>query len=127
MGGHAVMCPVLIASIYLTDATPETGELTMLPGSHTASYTTIHPNHPDAPKGARFRARPGDVSLHFGDTMHAAPPPTASGLDRYRVSAIVGFARPDAQHHRGEKSYNDVLHGREDGQVEHLERVADRA
>ena len=127
MGGHAVMCPVLIASVYLTEATPETGELSMLPGSHRASYTTIHPNHPQAPHGARFRARPGDVSIHYGDTMHAAPPP--SGRDRavYRRSAIVGFARPGARHHRGEQSYNDVLHGRDDGQVEHLERVADRA
>jgi hypothetical protein len=127
MGGHAAMCPVLIASIYLSDATPETGELVMLPGSHRTSYPTIHPHHPDAPRGAHFRARPGDVSLHYGDTMHAAPPPAARGLAVYRTSAVLGFARPEAHHHRGEKSYNDVLHGRPDGQVEHLERVAERA
>ena len=127
MGGHAVMCPVLIASVYLTEATPESGELVMLPGSHRASYTTIHPHHPDAPRGARFRARPGDVSLHFSDTMHAAPPPAARDRAVYRTSAIVGFARPEAHHHRGERSYNDVLHRREDGQIEHLERVAERA
>ena len=127
MGGHAVMCPTLIASVYLTEATPETGELVMLPGSHRASYTTIHPNHPGAPRGAHFGARPGDVSLHYGDTMHAAPPPTAPSGAVYRTSAIVGFARPEAHHHRGEKSYNDVLHARADGQVEHLERVAERA
>jgi len=127
MGGHAVMCPTLIASVYLSEATPETGELVMLPGSHRTSYTTIHPNHPEAPRGAHFRARPGDVSLHYGDTMHAAPPPSAAGGALYRTSAIVGFARPEAHHHRGEKSYNDVLHARADGQVEHLERVAQRA
>ena len=127
MGGHAVMCPVLIASVYLTEATPETGELVMLPGSHRASYTTIHPSHPEAPRGAHFHARPGDVSLHYGDTMHAAPPPTARSGAAYRTSAIVGFARPGAHHHRGEQSYNEVLHAREDGQVEHLERVAQRA
>src|SRR5207249_7651555 len=38
MGGHAVMCPILLASVYLTAATPETGELAMLPGSHHAPF-----------------------------------------------------------------------------------------
>jgi ectoine hydroxylase-related dioxygenase (phytanoyl-CoA dioxygenase family) len=127
MGGHAVMCPVLIASIYLTPATPETGTLAMLPGSHRASFGTRPANHPSVPPHVALHAEPGDVSIHYSDTMHAAPPPTAMGRDAYRISAIVGFARPTAAHHRGEKSYNDVLHGREDGQVEHLERVAERA
>jgi hypothetical protein len=57
--------------------------------------------------------------------VHAAPPPEP-GLDAYRVSAVVSFASPEARHHRGEDSYNDVLHQREDGQIEHLERVARR-
>jgi len=127
MGGHAVMCPVLIASIYLTTATPETGTLAMLPASHRASFGTRPANHPGMPRTATLHAQPGDVSIHYGDTMHAAAPPTEVGRDGYRISAIVGFARPDAAHHRGERSYNDVLHGREDGQVEHLERVAERA
>jgi ectoine hydroxylase-related dioxygenase (phytanoyl-CoA dioxygenase family) len=127
MGGHAAMCPVLIASVYLTAATPESGTLAMLPGSHTASFGTRPANHPSVPPHVALHAEPGDVSIHYSDTMHAAPPPTAADRAAYRISAIVGFARPDAAHHRGEKSYNDVLHGREDGQVEHLERVAERA
>jgi hypothetical protein len=98
----------------------------MLPGSHRTSHPSVDPRDPSAPPGARFRARPGDVSLHFGDTLRAAPPPTARGLDSYRISAVVGFARPDARHHRGEKSYNEVLHAREDGQIEHLAKVAGR-
>ena len=36
------------------------------------------------------------------------------------------FAREGAHHHRGEQSYNAVLHRRDDGQIEHLARVADR-
>ena len=126
MGGHAAMCPVLIASVFLTEATPETGELEMLPGSWQSGCGPIDPNHPQAPKGAHFHAHPGDVSLHYGDTMHAAPPPRP-GLAGYRVSAVTGYARPGAHHHRGEKNYNVVLHGREDGQVENLEKVARRA
>ena len=76
--------------------------------------------------GASFDARPGDVSLHYGDTMHAAPAPARSDLGHYRISAVTGYARPGARPHRGGKSYNDVLHGREDGQIEHLSEIAKR-
>jgi hypothetical protein len=31
------------------------------------------------------------------------------------------------RHHRGGKHYNEVLHGREDGQIEPLEKVANRS
>jgi hypothetical protein len=126
MGGHAVLCPVLIASLFLTQSTPETGDLRMLPGSWNAGCGPIDARHPRAPKGVAFAAQPGDVSLHYGDTMHAAPPPERSDLDRYRVSAVVGFARPGVRPHRG-SHYNEVLHRREDGQVEHLARVAEDA
>ena len=130
MGGHAAMCPVLICSIFLTEATPETGELVFLPASWKASaMQTGDARDPNGPKAARFHARPGDVSLHYGDTLHAAPPPARSDLprDRYRVSAVLGFSRPDAYNHRGESSYNAVLHQREDGQIEHLVRRAEKA
>jgi ectoine hydroxylase-related dioxygenase (phytanoyl-CoA dioxygenase family) len=127
MGGHAAMCPTLVCSVFLTEATPETGELVFLPGSwRRSALQAVFAGDPSAPIGARFRARPGDVSLHYGDTLHAAPPPTRGDLPTYRVSAVVSFARPDAHHHRGEKSYNAVLHRREDGQIDHLARVAER-
>jgi hypothetical protein len=126
MGGHAVMCPVLIASVFLTPSTPETGELKFLPGSWTGTTPYMDATDPRAPRGASFAARPGDVSLHYGDVMHAAPPPRAAGLERYRISAVTGYARADARNHLGGRSYNDPLHGREDGQVEHLEDVARR-
>jgi len=127
MGGHAVMCPTLICSIYLTEATPETGELVMLPGSARRSAVQVGDTRdPRSPRGAHFRARPGDVSLHYGDTLHAAPPPTRDDLAQYRTSAVLGFSRPDARNHRGESSYNAVLHQREDGQIEHLAKRAER-
>jgi len=125
MGGHAVMCPVLLCSVYLTDATPETGELVFLPGSWRASCGYMDAST-SPPRAAHFAARPGDVSVHYGDVMHAAPPPQRSDRPVYRVSAVTGFALPGARHHRGEKSYNDVLHQRGDGQIEHLTRVARR-
>jgi hypothetical protein len=57
--------------------------------------------------------------------MHAAPPPTRDDLEVYRVSAVTGYARPGARPHRG-RSYNEVLHRREDGQIEHLATLAAR-
>ena len=127
MGGHAVICPVLLASVYLTAATPETGELAMLPGSHRAAMNAHDQSSELSAQAAHFRAQPGDVSVHFSDTVHVAPPPTDGQRDGYRISAVVGFARPEARHHRGEGSYNDVLHQRDDGQIERLDTVARRA
>lgn len=127
MGGHAVMCPVLIASVFLTPATPETGELRFLPGSWKGTFGFHEATDARAPRGVAFRLRPGDVTVHYGDGMHAAPPPTRAGLAEYRISATTGFARPDARHHAGRSSYNEVLHQREDGQIEHLAKVAERS
>lgn len=125
MGGHAVMCPVLIVSTFLYEGTPETGELRFLPGSWRGACPFIDARDEAAPEGAGIHTRPGDVTLHYGDLMHAAPPPTGPGP--YRVSVTTGYTRPGVRHHRGERDYNDVLLGREDGQVEHLEAVARRS
>jgi ectoine hydroxylase-related dioxygenase (phytanoyl-CoA dioxygenase family) len=125
MGGHAAMCPVLIASLYLWPSRPESGELRMLPGSHEASCGFAEASDAQAPRGISLAADPGDVSLHYGDIMHAAPPP--SGAGPYRQCLLLGWARPGAFNHRGYKSYNDALLSRDDGQVEHLARVASRA
>jgi hypothetical protein len=126
MGGHAEVCPVLIASVFLTEANPDSGDLRMLSGSWQGSVPYIDANHPKAPQGARFAARPGDVSLHYGDTMHAAPAPEDPKRPSYRISAVTGYARPDMKVPTEKGGYNSVLHGREDGQIEHLSKVTDR-
>ena len=96
------------------------------PGSHRAAFNAHDRTIDPWRHAARFAARPGDVSVHFGDTVHAAPPPGEADRAEYRVSAVVGFAPPEARHHRGEHSYNDALHQRDDGQIEHLDQVAKR-
>lgn len=125
MGGHASMCPVLIFSVFLYPSRPESGELRMLAGSHESSYGFIDPKDPSAPKGVSLAADPGDVSIHYGDIMHAAPSPTAQE-GPFRQCLLVGYARPEAYNHRGDSSYNDVLLSRDDGQVEHLADIAVR-
>ncbi len=125
MGGHAVMCPTMVMSTYLQPATPETGELRFLPGSWKTSFGFAEATDPAAPRGVAVAAEAGDVSLHYGDGMHAAPPPTGT-QGPFRSSVLMGFTRPGARHHRGEDHYNDVLLQREDGQVEHLARIAGR-
>jgi len=127
MGGHALMCPVLVASVFLTPATPETGQLRFLPGSGRASCAFREATDARGPEGVGVAAEPGDVSLHFGDVMHAAPPPAGRGLARYRISATTNFGSENFRPHTGQHSYNDVLHRREDGQVEHLAKVAGKA
>jgi hypothetical protein len=126
MGGHAEVCPVLIASVFLTDSNRASGDLRMLPGSWQGSVPYIDANHPKAPPGAAFRAKPGDVSLHYGDTMHAAPAPEDPDRSSYRISAVTGYGRPDKKLPKQKGGYNSVLYGRGDGQIEHLSKVTDR-
>ncbi len=124
MGGHAVMCPVINLSIYLAAASRQGGELRMLPGSWKGSYGFVEATDAAGPEGVALAAEAGDVSLHYGDVMHAAPPPEGPGP--YRASVLLNFRPPDFLHHRGEANYNDVLLQRSDGQVEHLRKAASR-
>jgi hypothetical protein len=126
LGGHALMCPRVIASVYLTTADATTGDLAFLPGSHTSSCATMDPLV--LPRRAvRIEAEPGDVTIHYSDVMHAAPPPARTDLAEYRISVVTDYSRPDVRNHRGLHSYNAQLHARGDGRVEHLADVAKRA
>lgn len=121
MGGHGVMCPTVVLSIYLYDATEEAGALRFMPGSHLASVGFADAADEAVEGAVTVAARAGDVTLHLSDVMHAAPPPTAvSGP--FRQSVLLSW-HPPFHHHRGERHYNDVLLGDEAGQVRHLKQV----
>lgn len=125
MGGHAQNCPLLIATVCLTDGSAAAGELRALPGSWTSSVNFMDPSQPDAPTGVGLATTAGDVSFHYSDVMHASLPPTGDGP--HRISALIAFVPPDAgNHHREERTYNDPLLKRDDGQVEHLSKLVDR-
>lgn len=122
MGGHALMCPTVILSIYLYDATDEAGALRFLPGSHKASFGFVDASDPAAPRGLRADAKAGSVTLHFGDVMHAGPEPRGD-CEHYRQSILLTY-QPEYQHHRGDRHYNDILlNERNDGQIQNLKTM----
>jgi hypothetical protein len=117
MGGHAMMCPVLQFSILLDAASPATGTLRFLAGSHRCA--AVAPTREDDTPVVTVDARPGDCVLHLSDTMHTAPAP--HGAARLRRSLVTSFYRPSvlALIPAGQ-AFNDVLLSRADGHVENL-------
>ena len=122
MGGHAVKCPSYVMTICLTEGSPAAGELKFLPGSQHTSHPFIDGREESAPEGVSIPVTAGDMTIHIGDVMHVSMPPTSVD-GPHRVSILMGFAPPDARHHRGERHYNDALLGAEDGQVPHLKNL----
>lgn len=125
MGGHASACPRYVMTICLTDGAPAAGELRFLPGSHRFSHPFIDGRDDAAPRGVSVPVTAGDMTIHIGDVMHVSMPPT-SDAGPHRISVLMGFASPTARHHRGERHYNDVLLGADDGQVAHLADLVTR-
>lgn len=125
MGGHASMCPTAVQSIFLGPNTPEAGEIRFLPGSWQTSLAFAEGGADSAPKGVAPPAEPGDVTFHYGDGLHVAPPPTGTE-GPFRSCVLIGYQRVGAHHHLGGRHYNDVLLGSEDGQIEHMSQVAAR-
>lgn len=108
LGGHPVMCPMVQTGIQLDAASAGNGQLMVLAGSHRATKRPYAwGSETDLPVVA-FTTVPGDVTVHFGDTMHSTPPPTAPGAGR-RVLYLKFVGRhtldwvPEGCH------YNDAL------------------
>jgi ectoine hydroxylase-related dioxygenase (phytanoyl-CoA dioxygenase family) len=123
MGGHASMCPTYVLSLYLYDATAAQGALQFLPGSHRYAFGFADAGQTRFAGAVTVPAKAGDITLHIGDVMHAAPPPE-SETGPFRQSILLAF-HPDFTHHRGERHYNDALLGTEDGQVPHLKQLVE--
>jgi hypothetical protein len=92
LGGHPVMCPLVQAGIQLDVADAANGQLMVLAGSHRyTNHWLAWGDEGDLPV-VRLETRPGDLTLHFGDTMHSTPPPTAA--DAGRRVLYYKFAEP---------------------------------
>jgi ectoine hydroxylase-related dioxygenase (phytanoyl-CoA dioxygenase family) len=79
LGGHPLVCPTLNVGIQLDAATAESGRLHFVPGSWRGSC-----HRSDLARAATVAVdtEPGDCTVHLGDVMHAAPPPTGAGPGR---------------------------------------------
>ena len=121
LGGHPVVCPGLQIGIQLDAASAATGQLHMLAGSHACSSHQLNPGDERDLPAVAIDTEPGDVTVHYGHLLHAAPPPTSAGPGRRALYA--SFVRPDTLEYIGPgHGYNDVLFER-DGAVHSVEEV----
>jgi hypothetical protein len=108
LGGHPVLCPVIQAGIQLDRANPQNGQLLLLAGSHRYTKHWYAWGTEEGLPVVALETEPGDLTLHYGDTMHTTPPPTADGAGRralyYKFSEQKTFDWVPANCH-----YNDAL------------------
>jgi ectoine hydroxylase-related dioxygenase (phytanoyl-CoA dioxygenase family) len=105
LGGHPLTCPALNIGSQLDAASEATGRLRFVPGSWRYS---CHRSDLARAKVVAVDTEPGDVTVHFGDTMHAAPPPTGTGPGRRTL--YVGWMPSRAYDTIPVgRSYNDVI------------------
>jgi hypothetical protein len=121
LGGHPVLCPSLQIGIQLDPASAATGRLHMLGGSHRCSSHQLDPGDEQELPVVALDTEPGDVTVHFGHLLHAAPPPTGDGPGRRAL--YVSYVSPATLEYVGPgHGYNDVLFER-DGTVHAVEEV----
>jgi hypothetical protein len=114
LGGHPILCPAINLGVQLDAATPEAGQLHFLAGSAGRSATHLTPEHlrdGDYPAVA-VTTEPGDVTMHLGDTLHLAPPPTAGPAGPVRgrrAMYLTWHNRLCADHIPPGSGYNDVV------------------
>ncbi len=123
MGGHPVKCPMLNVGIQLDPATMANGQLQVVPGSHRGTSRLPAPREVNALPVVPITTEPGDVTVHFGHTLHAAPAPTDPGADG-RKALYLSFVPPLLFDMVGPgQGYNDVLFTRQAGRVQHVDQL----
>jgi hypothetical protein len=123
MGGHSVKCPMLNVGIQLDAATAAAGQLHILAGSHRGTSRLPGAGETDGLPVVAVTTDPGDVTVHYGHTLHAAPPPSdrqAAG----RRALYLSYVPPLTFEMVGPgKGYNDVLFTRDAGHVHHIDEL----
>jgi len=92
IGGHPVMCPLIQAGVQLDHANPANGQLLVLAGSHRYTKHWCDWGGEGGLPVVAFETEPGDLTVHYGDTMHTTPAPTADGAGRRAL--YFKFAEP---------------------------------
>jgi hypothetical protein len=105
LGGHPLTCPAINIGIQLDAATAASGRLCFAPGTWRAS---CHRADLARARTVALDTEPGDCTVHLGDVMHAAPPPTGRGPGRRALYLSCLPARA-FDHIPVGKSYNDTI------------------
>ena len=95
----------------------------MVPGSHMGTSRLPGPREASGLPVVPIDAEPGDVTVHFGHTLHAAPAPTdprASGRKAVYLSFVPSSLFDMVGPGQG---YNDVLFTRRAGHVQHVDQL----
>ena len=112
LGGHSIMCPLFNVGIQLDAATPDTGQLEFLPGSHASAWWPLDQQAVDGRPVVAVDTQPGDVTIHYGHVLHRAGPPAGVGGRR---SLYLTFPQAHAFDYIGpQEAVNDVLMGTSD-------------
>jgi hypothetical protein len=123
MGGHPVKCPLLNVGIQLDAASAAAGQLQMIAGSHRGTSRLPGPRETSRLPVVSLSTDPGDVTVHFGHTLHAAPPPTDRNAPGRRALYLT-FVPPITFEMIGPgQGYNDVLFTRDEGRVRHVDQL----
>jgi ectoine hydroxylase-related dioxygenase (phytanoyl-CoA dioxygenase family) len=123
MGGHPVKCPMVNVGIQLDAANESSGQLQMIPGSHRGTCRLPSAREAQKHNVTAITTEPGDVTVHYGHTLHAAPPPNDPHAFGRRALYLT-FVPPLTFEMVGPgQGYNDVLFSRSDGRVQHAHHL----
>jgi hypothetical protein len=123
MGGHPVKCPLLNVGIQLDAATPAAGQLQMIAGSHLGSSRLPAGGEVDGLPLVALATEPGDLTVHWGHTLHAAPPPLDRGAAGRRALYVTYVPALTFEMVGAGQGYNDVLFTRDAGRVRHVDEL----
>jgi ectoine hydroxylase-related dioxygenase (phytanoyl-CoA dioxygenase family) len=108
--------------VQLDHADASNGQLLYLAGSHHHAAQQLTGTGLDDLPVVPVETEPGDVTVHFGHTLHAAPPPSSPTAGRKAL--YFGYHTPRAFDLIGAgQSYNDVLVARDAGRVKSVDEV----
>jgi Phytanoyl-CoA dioxygenase (PhyH) len=120
MGGHPVKCPMLNIGIQLDPATAGSGRLEMIAGSHRGTSRMPGPKEAQHLPIVPIDTQAGDVTVHFGHTLHAAPPPADVNAPGRRALYLTYVPPLTFEMIGPGQGYNDVLFTRADGHIKHV-------
>jgi hypothetical protein len=108
VGGSPVINPMIQAGVQLDSANAENGQVLFMAGSHRYHKRPYAWGEEGNLPIVAVKTEPGDLTLHFGDTMHSTPQPTSPDAGRrvlyYKFAQPKTFSWVPAQCH-----YNDAL------------------